>query len=60
MPRKDVFHDTVKNALVKEGWVITHDPYRIEYNREQELIKKEGLRLVLYNSASEVIEKWIE
>src|ERR1044071_2712169 len=34
MPRKDVFHDTVKSALVKDGWIITHDPYPIEYNRE--------------------------
>jgi hypothetical protein len=26
MPAKDVYHDTVKAALQKEGWVITHDP----------------------------------
>ena len=26
MPAKDIFHDTVKNALQKEGWIITHDP----------------------------------
>ena len=24
---KDIFHDTVKNALEKDGWTITHDPY---------------------------------
>ena len=23
---KDVFHQQVKNALIKEGWKITHDP----------------------------------
>jgi hypothetical protein len=28
---KDVIHDAVKNALIKEGWTITHDPFRIEY-----------------------------
>ncbi len=27
MPRKDVLHDACKNALIKEGWTITHDPY---------------------------------
>ncbi|MEB3282118.1 MAG: XisH family protein [Lyngbya sp.] len=27
MPAKDLYHDTVKNALIKEGWRITHDPY---------------------------------
>lgn len=26
MPAKDIYHDTVKNALVKDGWVITRDP----------------------------------
>jgi hypothetical protein len=26
---KDIFHDTVKLALEKDGWVITHDPYTI-------------------------------
>ena len=31
MPRKDRIHEAVKNALVKDGWTITHDPYRIEY-----------------------------
>lgn len=27
---KDLFHDAVKVALQKEGWVITHDPYMLE------------------------------
>ena len=26
MPRRDLYHDIVKNALVKEGWSVTHDP----------------------------------
>ncbi|WP_016925277.1 element excision factor XisH family protein [Prochlorothrix hollandica] len=26
MPRRDFYHDSVKNALTKEGWRITHDP----------------------------------
>jgi hypothetical protein len=34
MPRKDALHDAVKNALIKEGWTITHDPYKIEYRRD--------------------------
>jgi len=28
---KDTIHDAVKHALIKDGWTITHDPYRIEY-----------------------------
>ena len=26
---KDIFHETVKKALEKDGWTITHDPFRI-------------------------------
>ena len=29
MSARDKYHDIVKNALVREGWTITHDPYRI-------------------------------
>ena len=29
MPAKDRYHNIVKNALIKEGWIITHDPYTI-------------------------------
>jgi len=32
VPRKDSIHDAVKNALVKDGWTILDDPYRIEYD----------------------------
>ncbi len=29
MPARDLYHDTVKNALVKDGWTITHDPFKL-------------------------------
>lgn len=28
---KDKFHDAVKNALIKEGWMITNDPLFIQF-----------------------------
>ena len=31
MPAKDIYHDTVKNALVTDGWTITHDPLRLKW-----------------------------
>jgi len=31
MPAKDLLHDCVKNALVKDGWKITEDPFRLKY-----------------------------
>lgn len=29
MPRRDVYHNVVIRALVKDGWKITHDPLHI-------------------------------
>lgn len=31
MPVKDIYHEAVKNALIKDGWTITADPYPLEY-----------------------------
>jgi XisH protein len=31
MPRLDTYHDTVRLALIKDGWKITHDPLTIEF-----------------------------
>nr|VFK66777.1 MAG: XisH protein [Candidatus Kentron sp. UNK]VFK72254.1 MAG: XisH protein [Candidatus Kentron sp. UNK] len=29
MPAKDIYHENFKNALIKDGWTITHDPIRL-------------------------------
>ena len=34
MPAKDIYHDNVKNALVKDGWIITHDPLRLKWGTD--------------------------
>ncbi|MEP6924013.1 MAG: element excision factor XisH family protein [Pyrinomonadaceae bacterium] len=31
MARLDLIHNSVKTALIKDGWIITADPFRIEY-----------------------------
>lgn len=33
MPKLDLIHNSVKNALIKDGWSITDDPYIIQYQR---------------------------
>jgi len=47
MPAKDLFHHTVKNALIKGGWKITHDPYILTFGKRD-----------LYET-EEVILKWL-
>lgn len=32
---RDVFHSVVKNALIAEGWLITHDPFPLDYGEVQ-------------------------
>ena len=31
MPAKDIFHNTVKIGLEKEGWEITSDPLYLDF-----------------------------
>jgi XisH protein len=32
MPAKDTYHNAVRNALVTDGWTITHDPFTISWD----------------------------
>ncbi len=34
MPARDLYHDAVKNALVKDGWKITHDPLTLRWGKK--------------------------
>lgn len=47
MSAKDKFHDAVKQALVKEGWKITHDPLRIKFGEEDKIQIDLGAQRVL-------------
>ena len=31
MPGKDIFHNAVRHAIEKEGWIITHDPFFLRF-----------------------------
>ncbi len=34
MPAKDFYHDTVKKALIKDQWKITHDPLTLKLGKK--------------------------
>ncbi len=38
MSAKDIFHDKVKNALIKDGWTITDDPYTLKWDNGENLL----------------------
>ena len=35
MPRLDIYHQQVKNALEKDGWKITHDPFPMTIGKKR-------------------------
>lgn len=37
MPARDYYHEKVRKALEKDGWTITHDPYRLKLTRRKNL-----------------------
>jgi hypothetical protein len=35
VPARDLYHQTVKTALLKDGWTITHDPLTLSFGRRE-------------------------
>jgi hypothetical protein len=35
VPAKDIYHNTVKLALQKDGWIITHDPFPLQIGKKR-------------------------
>lgn len=47
MPAKDIYHEVVKTALTKDGWIITDDPFRIRLARGRNLFVDLGAERLL-------------
>ncbi len=62
MPARDLYHEAVKKALVRDGWTITHDPYRLTWAETDMYVDlgAERLRVIGFDPQQEVIVKWIE
>lgn len=46
MPARDFHHDAVRNALIKDGWTITDDPLRLEYEGRRLFVDLGAERLI--------------
>lgn len=46
MSAKDIIHEAVKNALIKDGWIITHDPFTVQYEDAQVFVDLGAERVV--------------
>jgi hypothetical protein len=70
MPARDIYHDAVKNALIKDGWIITNDPLHLKWGlkdmyvdlgAQQLLAAEQGTRKIAveiksFVSASEIAD----
>lgn len=35
VPARDIYHNTVKTALEKDGWTVTHDPFPLQIGKKR-------------------------
>lgn len=52
---KDKYHEHVKQALIKDGWTITHDPYRLKIGSKDIFIDLGAERLLAAEKGDEII-----
>jgi XisH protein len=52
---RDLFHQVVKDALIKDGWNITHDPLPVDYGDVQMQIDLGAERLLAATKDAETI-----
>jgi hypothetical protein len=52
---RDLFHQVVKDALTKDGWNITHDPFPVDYGDVQMQIDLGAERLLAATKDAETI-----
>ena len=55
MPAKDLYHDTVKNALIKDGWEIIADPFKLRVGRRDLFVDLGADRLVIAQRSSQKV-----
>jgi len=55
MPAKDLFHDKVRNALEKDGWTITADPYTLVWGKESLFVDLAAERFIAAEKENEKI-----
>ena len=55
MPAKDIYHDCVKNALIKDNWTITHDPLSLKWGKKDMFVDLGAEKLLAAEKADRKI-----
>ena len=55
MPAKDIYHDQVKNALIKDRWTITDDPLILSIGKRDLFVDLGAEKLIAAEKANQKI-----
>jgi len=55
MPAKDLYHDAVCSALIKDGWTITDDPLILKIGRRSVFVDLRAEKLIVAERGSDKI-----
>ncbi len=55
MPATDLYHNCVKNALIKDAWTITHDPYTLSFGQKNVFVDLGAERVLAAEKGDEKI-----
>jgi predicted RecB family endonuclease len=55
MPAKDRYHQSAKNALIKDGWIITHDPLHLKWGKRDMYVDLGAEKLIAAEKAGQRI-----
>ena len=55
MAAKDIYHDTVRTALVKDGWMITDEPFSLQAGKRDLYVDLGAEKLLIAERANQKI-----
>jgi hypothetical protein len=55
MPALDLYHNAAKQALIKDGWTITHDPLHLRWGRKDMYVDLGARRLIVAERSEQKI-----
>ncbi len=55
MPARDIYHSIFKNALIKDGWTVTHDPLKLQWGKKDLYVDLGAEKLIAAEKANHKI-----
>ena len=55
MPAKDRYHENLKNALIKDGWNVTDDPFHLKWGKKDLYVDLAAEKLLIAEKGTEKI-----